>query len=118
MVSDRQFAQLAEPVIGQSLFRHSYGRDLIPRLPALSMGRFKHFGVELRSHGKTTWERTTKVTPPVLTVGLSLPIAATAFIAKQFGFSRDLPFMISLADHMPQHYVNVGKKVDASIRFP
>ncbi len=118
MIGDHNLAKLCEHTFGDRVFRHIYNRDLTPRLPSRTVGRFKHFGEEYRCNRKEPWHRSFMNSRPVLTVGISLPIAMTAFFAQQFGFSQNLPFSVSLADHFPQNYINAGKRVNADINFP
>lgn len=118
MVGEPRFAKLCEEAFGNRVFRHIYGKDLVPRLPSYSVDRFAHFGTEYRSETGNAWERAYHNTKPVISIGFSVPIAGMAFIAQQFGFTRKLPFSVSIADHLPQNYIDASKMADPRVSFP
>ncbi len=109
MVGDLHFASRCEELFGKSTFRHVYKADLVPQLPPKSTGNFMHFGHEYQVGPDSQWHLAFDQTTQAYTLLLSLPLAGMAFIARQFLWSRKLPFNVSLADHSPLNYLDASK---------
>ena len=120
MVCEPQLAKLCdrEGEIGRKFARYVYGNDAVPQLPPLASGCFKHFGQEFRHKanedpGGWRLSRDTCQMPTVLSLGWLVP----SFLAKQLTPFRRLPFVASLADHLPQYYLNALGPDDGLTEF-
>lgn len=111
MVAEKQLAQVLDKEIGQLVFRHVYGSDVIPKLPPGTTGPFRHFGHEYRCPaGGDGWNlssRYTHQTPFTAT----LPLAGMGLVLDQFtGFRALSPLIpISIDHHSPRYYVRVSE---------
>ncbi|XXX74532.1 lipase family protein [Sorangium sp. So ce134] len=107
MVGDSTFDQAHRDVFNKILFRHVYRRDIVPRLPPLSMGKFAHNGVQYNSTN-AGWMPVSKPANRVYTVGLSNLLGGIAWVAQQvfpFGWT---PFPVSWGDHLPLNYLRTS----------
>jgi hypothetical protein len=98
----------AHPFLGTRVLRYVYGRDVVPALPPTASGRFAHFGREFRFEpGKDAPGRFTESAEPTGQIRnlLEIPLAVASFVAHQLRYFRTVPFVRSLADHGPQHYI-------------
>jgi hypothetical protein len=105
MVGDRRFADLCRPCLEPLTFRHVYCKDWVPTLPPRETGEFVHFGRQYASDDGP-WQECPSVAQSTL---WAAPIAAVAFAAQQFPSGRRLALPYSLADHVPQNYVDASK---------
>ncbi len=108
MIGDPAFARACSGAVGSRVFRFVHGHDVVAALPPRISGPFAHFGEEIRLfRGSDGAWRAERPREPTAQVGhlFALPLAATAFLARQIRALRDLPFPYSLDDHGPQHYV-------------
>ncbi len=109
MIGDPTFAAACEKALGKMVFRYIHAHDVVVALPPKISGPFGHFGEEYQlfrtSDGK--WKPPQHNAEPTGQVGrlYELPLAATAFLARQIRSLRDMPFPYSLDDHGPQHYI-------------
>jgi hypothetical protein len=104
MVGNAEFARTCEERFGKMLFRHVYGKDLVPRLPPMTTGSFKHFGSEFAGN-HNGWEPRSKLSTQAITALLSIPIGAAAFVCQQLPLLRGLRLPYSLFDHSPTSYL-------------
>lgn len=109
MIGDPGFAAACEKALGRKVFRFVHGHDVVAALPPRISGPFAHFGGEyqLLKAADGSWREPQQRRAPTGQLGhlFELPLAATAFLARQLRPLRDLPFHDSLDDHGPQHYV-------------
>jgi hypothetical protein len=108
MIGDPDFAGACGKAIGDKLFRFIHAHDVVAALPPKISGSFGHFGQEyqLFRQADRTW-KVPRNEKPMGQVGhlFELPLAATAFLARQIRPVREMPFQYSLDDHGPQHYI-------------
>jgi hypothetical protein len=87
--------------IGQRVFRHINGRDIVPHLPPAKWGRFEHFGREYRFAGGE-WRREERAATQLS--GLwEIPRSLLAFLAPA---RRRQAVPYTMADHAPHHYIS------------
>lgn len=109
MIGDPGFASACARVFGKKVFRFIHAHDVVAALPPRISGPFAHFGEEyqLFRNADRSWKPPQHNREPMGQVGhlFQLPLAATAFLARQLRPLRDMPFQYSLDDHGPQHYI-------------
>lgn len=115
MVGDDVFTDWCRNEFGDQVFRHVYRRDVMPKLPPWTMGRFHHFGslytTSLLSGG---WHQTRVVEGPFEELdraaagSLALTIGLLAWVRDQFPVLSRLPLPYSLADHSPDNYLRTS----------
>ncbi len=109
MIGDPAFAAGCSRLIGKKTFRFIHAHDMVAALPPKISGPFAHFGEEyqLFRAADRTWKTPQHNRVPMGQVGhlYELPLAASAFLARQIRPLRDIPFQYSLDDHGPQHYI-------------
>lgn len=119
MVGDQDFANRFQQEFGRKFFRHVYGRDVVPRLPPLTMGLFEHFGSEFRS-SEDGWIYRSKPASRALTLAGSTFIGAFAWIQRQLAglpFLRYVPTPFSWGDHSPLNYLRTSQELAAGAEF-
>lgn len=119
MVGDQDFASRFQHEFGGKLFRHVYGRDVVPRLPPLTMGLFEHFGSEFRS-SEDGWMYRSKPASRALTLAGSTFVGAFAWIQRQLAglpFLRYVPTPFSWGDHSPLNYLRTSQEIAAGAEF-
>lgn len=121
-VGDGAFAHWGREAYGAILFRHIYNRDIIPRLPPASTGRFEHFGSEYRSVRLGTggpgpeqpaevWMRRQphEETPLLRFVLASAAGAVVEFVTRRTKWLSKLRFPSSIDDHAPAFYLKTSR---------
>ncbi|WP_437893448.1 lipase family protein [Sorangium sp. So ce124] len=130
MVGDPTFARHFQGEFGNKLFRHIYGKDVMPHLPPRTAGTFEHFGQEYRSTPQG-WTSNGRPVGQARIGGCALLSGLGGYLAEQFsvrGLLPDLPavdwvkerlvppllrrqflFRYSLADHMPINYLRTSR---------
>ncbi|WP_438015459.1 hypothetical protein WMF18_31930 [Sorangium sp. So ce315] len=107
MVGDSTFDRAHKDIFDKMLFRHVYRRDIVPRLPPLTMGKFVHNGLQYNST-KDGWMPVSKPVNRMYTASLSNLLGGIAWIAQQvfpFGWIR---FPVSWGDHLPLNYLRTS----------
>ncbi|AUX39656.1 uncharacterized protein SOCE26_010510 [Sorangium cellulosum] len=107
MVGDRTFALEYENTVGKRLFRHVYGRDIVPRMPPFTIGGYVHLGRQYNS-GDTGWEYEPKPVRQAITVGLSNTLGVAAWLTQQISPISWLRLPFSWGDHMPINYLRAS----------
>ncbi len=85
---------------GRRVFRHVYGRDIVPSLPPRAWGSFEHFGHEFY-YADGRWRRRDPVTAQ-LAGFRGVPASLLGMIAPVK--KRDA-LRFTMADHPPHHYI-------------
>lgn len=119
-VGDEAFAAWASGQFGDLLFRHIYNRDIIPRLPPFSTGKFSHFGAEY--HSKRDGHNGPGKPPEIWSLRergdatsllrFALPSAAGAlleFVTRRTQWLRKVQFPSSIDDHGPAFYLKTSR---------
>ncbi len=109
MVGEADFTHGAEKKFGDRLFRHVYENDIVPRLPSILNGRYRHFGTEYRSTPQG-WVYSAESVRQVPSVIGAVFLSALAWVARELGsgtpFAR-IPVPFSLTDHSPLNYLRM-----------
>jgi hypothetical protein len=93
------------------LYRHVYRTDVVPHLPPLDVGKFRHFGTELyATRPSDGWQVNS---PPRARQALFVSAAAMAaladFFSRRLFLLRGLRLPYSLEDHGPQGYIDTSR---------
>jgi hypothetical protein len=109
-VGDRAFVEQFAPSFGDRLFRHNFGRDLIPRLPPAWNGRYVHFGV-LRATASPTqpWAKQPVIQRQIVAVTLGFLAAAASFVTRRLPALEQLLLPYSFDDHCPTRYIEASR---------
>ncbi|HVO11268.1 MAG TPA: lipase family protein [Vicinamibacteria bacterium] len=91
---------VAAATLGSRVFRHVYGRDIIPSLPPTVWGPLAHFGHEFH-YGEGQWHRRQAVTAQ-LTGFRAVPGSLLGMFAP---VKRRDALRFTMADHLPHHYI-------------
>ncbi|GGL91487.1 hypothetical protein GCM10010129_39020 [Streptomyces fumigatiscleroticus] len=118
MVGDQAFADHFQTLVGAMTFRHVYQQDLVPRFPPRTAGEFRHFGREFFGTRTSLWSEQELPVQQVFSATVSFTIGILAFVLRQMPAGRKLSLPVSLADHMPQNYVDCSKLRSAATTFP
>jgi hypothetical protein len=108
MFADTTYADLLEKELGERVFLHRYGKDMIPLLPGRHRGDYKHFGREYVNSEKGGWVAKNRQIVSADSVTWSSIVILIGFLAwfKETAaiFPRlSLPY--SFPDHYPLHYL-------------
>ncbi|WP_437817714.1 lipase family protein [Sorangium sp. So ce1078] len=116
MVGNRKFARTVGRKFESKLFRHVYRKDIVPRLPPCSLGRFEHFGREYsRKNGR--WMRRRKTVKQVPWLVMYMALGVSALIIDQVPWLRWLRLPVSWGDHSPWWYLRTSKKSEHGFEF-
>ncbi|XXX72335.1 lipase family protein [Sorangium sp. So ce134] len=119
MVGYEDFAKFCGKQFGNKTFRHVYGKDIVPRQPPRSTGRFMHFGEEYGS-SEEGWEPRAKAVSQALTFAGSSLVGILALVTRQL---RGIPFPswlllpFSWSDHEPINYLRTSQIVGPGAEF-
>lgn len=105
MVGDKAFAASCDERFGRLLFRHVYARDLVPRMPPRTAGRFQHSGKEYVGSSITGWTPRAKPVAQAVTAIASIPLGAAAWAFKQIPMLHWIRVPFSIDDHSPNSYL-------------
>jgi len=97
----------AHKFLGNKVIRYIYGNDVVPQLPPTASGPFAHFGPEYqyqRKGDEGQWKRNADPTEQVSNL-LELVGLPLSFLARQLRLFRNVPFGVSIYDHLPQHHI-------------
>ncbi|XXX80344.1 lipase family protein [Sorangium sp. So ce134] len=116
MVGNRTFARTVGTNFESKLFRHVYRKDIVPRLPPLSLGRFVHFGREyIEKNGR--WMRRKEKVKQVPCLLMYMVLGVTALIFEQFPRLSRIRLPVSWGDHSPWWYLRTSKKMEPGSEF-
>ncbi|XXX79590.1 lipase family protein [Sorangium sp. So ce134] len=119
MVGRADFTRRFDKEFGAKLFRHVYGRDIVPRLPPRTVGSFMHFGEEYTST-QEGWVYQAKSVSQVLTFVGSMLIGVTAWATQQLSgipILRGVALPFSWADHEPVNYLRTSQVIAPGAEF-
>lgn len=109
MIGGVDVAQRCDELFGHVVFRHVFGRDVVPQLPARAAGRFAHFGRRLRDvDGRWAWEE--RASSQVLSAVVAVGVGVLAWAFAQMPLLRWLALPYSLDHHSPLHYVRTCRR--------
>lgn len=111
MIAAPDLAAVLDKEMGNLVFRHVYGSDVVPQLPPLTTGEFRHFGrTYISRHLSEGWTYTPQAIAQLRLVSL-LPLAAVAMVAEQFPAARPwLKFLpLSIDHHSPRYYMRISE---------
>jgi hypothetical protein len=119
MVGGPGFADRCHQEFGTSVFRHVFDHDIVPRLPPVTAGTFKHFGREYRSTECDGWkEQYGKPTGQIYSALIGFPIGLAAWAAKQLAPIQRVRFPFSWEDHSPLHYIRCSQQAANAAATP
>lgn len=124
MVGSAAFADGFKDAIGRRLFRHVYGRDLVPGLPSWFAGEFQHIGTELYN-AQMGWMPRGRSTKQSLSFVSAMTLGIAAFALEQLPRLRlpEIPLLsrlhlgASLHDHLPINYLRTSMLVPHGSEF-
>lgn len=107
MVGGPEYAEAADRALAEAgvpVLRYAYRKDPVPLLPPRSVGRFAHFGQELRLDRDGAWAPSPSSTAMPLLSGVVTSLASYGL--TRFPLLREVPFRYKIEDHLPHHYVS------------
>ncbi|WP_437951219.1 lipase family protein [Sorangium sp. So ce296] len=120
LIGLQDFKDRFERELGPMLFRHVYRNDVVPSLPARTMGRFVHFGALYTSEGGE-WMPGRAATRQGLTLlgtaGRAVLAGAQQEMLVDLPILDRIPLRFSIADHAPLNYLRASQMVDAGTEF-
>ncbi|XXX75792.1 lipase family protein [Sorangium sp. So ce134] len=119
MVGFRDFTSRFDEEFGKKLFRHVYGKDIVPCLPPRSTGDFVHFGKEFGSD-EGGWMYRSQPVSQVRTFLGSTVVGVLAWLQTQLAglpVLQWLPTRYSWGDHSPLNYLRTSQAVSAGAEF-
>ncbi|WP_437806508.1 lipase family protein [Sorangium sp. So ce1078] len=111
MVGNQEFARRYERGFGHMLFRHIYKRDVVPRMPPLTAGNFRHIGEEYHATDQA-WVYQSKLVSQARSFVGSTLTGVTAFLMDQLAgipVLARIPFPYSWEAHSPVNYLRVSQ---------
>ncbi|WP_437774635.1 lipase family protein [Sorangium sp. So ce1097] len=121
MVGFSDFAMRFDEEFGKKLFRHVYGRDIVPSLPPRTAGSFVHFGKEFwADEDAGGWMHRSRPAAQVRTFVGSTIVGVLAWIQAQLSglpFIQLLPKRYSWGDHQPLNYLRTSQTMPAGAEF-
>jgi hypothetical protein len=109
MFVDTTYAEILEEELGERVFLHRYGKDVITLLPGRRRGDFKHFGREYINSTEGLWVRQTGHSRSVIWSGLVILIGFLAWVAEAAAIFRSLQLPYSFPDHYPVRYLRASQ---------
>jgi hypothetical protein len=129
MIGDPDFAEICErnDFLRENVIRYVYDNDVVPHLPPLSTGSFRHFGREYRCHVSNLrnsvlglarylgcsyaprqgdWKEQENPARQVLTAFGGFGLGTLSFLLNKLQPLRSLPLPYSFDDHVPVKYID------------
>ncbi|HWF49200.1 MAG TPA: lipase family protein [Solirubrobacteraceae bacterium] len=113
MIGSRDFAAACNEnaFLHTNMLRYVYANDIVPQLPSKESGSFAHFGSEYQyrpagDHG--TWHHNDHPRPQLRNL-IEVITTPLSFLARQLSLTREVSFHASIADHLPQYYIDALK---------
>ncbi|MGK3983262.1 lipase family protein [Sorangium sp. So ce136] len=119
MVGLSDFSTRFQKEFGDKLFRHVYGKDVVPCLPPRSTGDFTHFGSEFESKDGT-WMYRSQAVSQVRTFLGSTMVGVLAWAQAQLSglpLLQWLPTRYSWGDHSPLNYLRTSQAIPPGAEF-
>ncbi|AUX44613.1 uncharacterized protein SOCE26_060790 [Sorangium cellulosum] len=119
MVGFSDFTTRFDEEFGRKLFRHVYGKDIVPCLPPRTTGKFVHFGREFGAEDGG-WMYRSKSASQVRTFLGSTLVGLLATIRTQLSglpLLQWLPTRYSWGDHSPVNYLRASQTVPPGSEF-
>lgn len=117
MVGSPSFARACDEYdfLRQNVIRYVYEDDIVPQVPPKECGKFEHSGYEVRFTPEDGWQHG----DPRRQIDDLAAILATpaSFLAREFKLTRHLRFKASIADHLPQYYIDKLTPPDVRSEF-
>jgi predicted lipase len=94
-----------DPSLARNVLRYVYGRDIVPHLPPMDTGDYRHVGREFRYAGAGHWEESSRPSGPTSSL-ITTAEVPVAYFARRIRLLRHLRGLYSIDDHLPHHYVS------------
>lgn len=108
-IGNEIFARRCQDTYGRLLFRHIHANDVVPRFPPSSIGRFEHFGHELRSSA-AGWVFSEQPVRRADTAPFGSTVDVLAWVKQRLPIVSRLRLPFSSDDHAPHRYVSVSQR--------
>jgi pimeloyl-ACP methyl ester carboxylesterase len=109
MFTDEVYADTLHRTLGDRVFRHRFGKDVVPLLPGTRLGSFKHFGVGYVNSPAGVWERAKSDNAPVAWSSLAILISMLAWLKETGNILPRLSLPYSITDHYPLRYLRTSQ---------
>jgi hypothetical protein len=109
MFADAAYAETLEKELGERVFLHRYGNDMITLLPGRRRGIFKHFGREYVNSKEGRWVRQIGNDKSVTWSGIVVLIGFVALLKETAAVLPKFPLPYSFTDHYPLHYLRTSQ---------
>jgi hypothetical protein len=109
MVGDEEFTSVCDRLFGDRLFRHVYGRDIVPHYPPRLYGAFQSPGQEYLSTPDGWTHRRALPVKQTYTLISSTLMGALAFVLEQIPVLREIKPPYSWSAHKPANYVRCSR---------
>lgn len=113
-VGDAAFVKEFEPHIGRMLFRHAYGFDVVPYLPPLTTGDYRHFGsVRIATRADEAWVEPNLPRQQARDLVLTIATCFASYVGRRIPPINRLEAHIFkysfFDDHSPTNYIETSR---------
>jgi hypothetical protein len=112
MFADETYAEILEKELGERVFRHRYGKDMITLLPGRHRGDFQHFGREYVNSENGGWEAKNRGmgdSESITWSSIAILIGFLAWLKETAAILPRLSLPYSFPDHYPLHYLRASQ---------